>query len=86
MRGRANARQVQRMANVMNEKTTKLNQKPKHRMDLAYEVFDEALESAAMVNGITKNLTITFCSTPWTCPMSPAFIILHEICNTDPTR
>ena len=59
------------MANVMNDKTTKLKQKPKHRLDLAYEVSDEALESAAMVNGITKNLTITFCSTPWTCPMSP---------------
>jgi hypothetical protein len=38
---------------------------------LAYEVSDdEALESAAMVNGAAKNYTLTFCSTPWTCPMS----------------
>jgi hypothetical protein len=48
--------------------------KPKARepLNLAYdEVSDEVLESAAMVKGTGKNLTLTFCSTPWTCPMSP---------------
>ncbi len=55
----------------MNYKATKLNRQTKHRLNLAYEVSDEALESAATVNGTTKNLTLTFCSTPWTCPMSP---------------
>ena len=59
------------MANVMSDKTAKLKQQTKRRLDLAYEVSDEALESAATVNGATKNLTITFCSTPWTCAMSP---------------
>jgi hypothetical protein len=32
------------MGNVMNYKATKLNQQTKHRLDLAYEVSDEALE------------------------------------------
>jgi hypothetical protein len=67
------------MANVMNDKTAKLKQKPKHRLDLAYEVSDEALESAAMVNGAIKNYTLTFCSTPWTCPMSSRVQMMKPI-------
>jgi hypothetical protein len=43
----------------------------KNRLNLAYEVSDEVLESAAMVIGATKNYTLTFCSTPWTCPTAP---------------
>ncbi len=48
-----------------------MNTKAEDQLILAYEISDEALESAAMVNGATKNYTLTFCSTPWTCPMSP---------------
>jgi hypothetical protein len=55
----------------MNGKTIELKHQTKHLLSFAYEVSDEALESAAMVVGATKNLTLTFCSTPWTCPMSP---------------
>jgi hypothetical protein len=59
------------MANVPSDKTTELKQQTRDRLNLAYEVSDEVLESAAMVvSGTTKNLTLTFCSTPWTCPMS----------------
>jgi hypothetical protein len=62
-----NARQVRRMS----DKTTELKQQTRDRLNLAYEVSDEVLESAAMVVSVTtKNLTLTFCSTPWTCPMS----------------
>jgi hypothetical protein len=45
-----------------------LKPKAKEPLNLAYEVSDEALESAAMLSGATKNYTLTFCSTPWTCP------------------
>jgi hypothetical protein len=49
-----------------------LKQQTKDRLNLTYEVSDEALESAAIVSGAIKNYTLTFCSTPWTCPMSPS--------------
>jgi hypothetical protein len=55
----------------MNGKTIELKQQTEHQLNLACEVSDEVLESAAMMNGATKNYTLTFCSTPWTCPMSP---------------
>ncbi len=48
-----------------------MNTKTEDQLILAYEISDEALESAAMGNAPAKNLTLTFCSTPWTCPMSP---------------
>ncbi len=37
---------------------------------LTYEVSDETLEGAAMGVWKAENLTLTFCSTPWTCPIS----------------
>ncbi len=55
--------------NVMKENITELENE--NRLNPAYEVSDEALESAAIVSGTIKNYTLTFCSTPWTCPMSP---------------
>ncbi len=48
-----------------------MNTKTEDQLILAYEISDEALESAAMGNATGKNLTLTFCSTPWTCPMLP---------------
>ncbi len=54
----------------MNDKNIELDQK-EDRLILTYDVSDEALESAAIGNGKVKNLTISFCSTPWTCPMKP---------------
>ena len=54
----------------MDDKATEFEQQTKQRLNLAYEISDEVLESAAMVPGITRNYTLTFCSTPWTCPMS----------------
>jgi hypothetical protein len=57
------------MASIMDDETNL--KRTEYRLDLAYEVCDEALERAAMVNGAIKNYTLTFCSTPWTCPMSP---------------
>jgi hypothetical protein len=83
MRGRTNARQVQRMANAMTDKTTEFEQQPKH---FAYEASDEALESAAMVNGAIKNYTLTFCSTPWTCPMSSRVQMMKPIGKPIPLK
>ena len=37
---------------------------------LSFEVSDEVLEAAATRNGKGENFTLSFCSTPWTCPMS----------------
>ncbi len=48
-----------------------MNTQTEEQLVLAYEVSDEAVESSAMLNGAIKNYTLTFCSTPWTCPMSP---------------
>jgi hypothetical protein len=62
-------KQVQRVA-IMNDKNM-LKQQTTDRLNLTYEVSDEVLERAAMVNGTIKNYTLAFCSTPWTCPMSP---------------
>ncbi len=56
---------------MMNDEIAMLKQQTKDRLNLTYEVSDEALESAARVNGAIKNYTLTFCSTPWTCPMPP---------------
>ncbi len=51
----------------MNDKTIEFDQ-TKDRLILTYEISDEALEVAAMSNGKSENLTLSFCSTPWTCP------------------
>lgn len=51
----------------MNDKAIEVDQ-TEDRLILTYEVSDEALESAAMGNRKAENLTLSFCSTPWTCP------------------
>ncbi len=53
----------------MNDETIELDP-TEDRVILTYQVSDETLESAAMWSGRVKNLTISFCSTPWTCPTS----------------
>jgi hypothetical protein len=40
------------------------------RLIFTYEISDEGLEIVAIGERGVKNLTISFCSTPWTCPTS----------------